>query len=78
MHDATPTVRWRRKGYKGEVGNHRYTRWHVPVSIAADRTGQTACGLRYPRRDAETGTAGDGVLCHNCIRAMRTMPDIAA
>ena len=78
MTDDMPTVRWRRKGAKGEYGTRRYTRYHVPVSIAADRTGQTACGIRYPRRDAEYGKAGDGELCRNCVKAVRTVPESLA
>ena len=69
MTDDATVVRWRRTG-------RPFTLWHLPVSVPADDRGQTACGRRYRRRDAEHGRLADGALCRNCLRAMRgTQPE---
>lgn len=70
MNDTTPVVRWRRRGYKGVHGNHRFTRWHLETPIPADRFGRTACGIRFARNQSESGSAADGELCRNCLRAL--------
>lgn len=75
MNDTAVVVRWKRKGRKGRTGTHRLTKYHVPIAIPSDAELQTACGIRVPRRDAEYGSAGDGVLCANCTRAMAVVPD---
>jgi len=51
------------------------TRYHVDSPVPADRMGRTACGLRYKRTDADYGTVGDGELCRNCAKALRSIPD---
>lgn len=78
MNDRTIVIRSRRKGYKGRMGNHRFTRWHCPVDVPADDDLQTACGLRFKRANIEIGAAGDGELCRNCVKAMRTVPESVA
>lgn len=63
MTDDMTVVRWRNR-------RNRFSRWHVPIPIPSDTEAQTACGLRFERRRSETGTAGDGELCRNCVRAL--------
>lgn len=80
MNDKSPVVRWRRTGYKGLHGSHRFTRYHLTTPTLSDTHGRTGCGIRYPRATAEYGTIADGELCRNCLRALGgTVPgDIAA
>ena len=63
MPDTTPVVRWRRPG-------RPYTRWHIETATLNDAIGRTGCGKRFERRLAEHGTAGDGELCRNCVKAL--------